>query len=242
MMPINRTKEEIVAAVSQSYSYTEVLRKLKKSPSGSAHIAIKLEIECLGMSVSHFDRYRSFRDEKGHFLIGAPALPLSEVMTEASTYSRGALKARLYKEGLKTPICEICGQDENWKGVKIALILDHINGVRNDHRLENLRIVCPNCNAGLPTHCGRKHPVGWVKPESERIDKRIGNHKPILTTRKIERPPYEQLLQEIRDLGYVGTGRRYGVTDNSIRKWVRNYEGSYTTTSHNPDIETHTSS
>jgi HNH endonuclease len=38
----------------------------------------------------------------------------------------------------------------------MALILDHINGVRDDNRLENLRIVCPHCAATFETHCGRK--------------------------------------------------------------------------------------
>ena len=41
----------------------------------------------------------------------------------------------------------------------MALILDHINGIGNDHRLENLRIVCPNCAGTLDTHCGRKPPA-----------------------------------------------------------------------------------
>jgi len=49
--------------------------------------------------------------------------------------------------------CEKCGQDEWWYGKRMALILDHINGDNSDHRIVNLRIVCPNCNATLPTHC-----------------------------------------------------------------------------------------
>jgi hypothetical protein len=40
----------------------------------------------------------------------------------------------------------------------MALILDHINGIGNDHRMDNLRIVCPNCAATLDTHCGRNLP------------------------------------------------------------------------------------
>jgi hypothetical protein len=42
--------------------------------------------------------------------------------------------------------------------------------------------------------------------------------------RKVERPSYEQLLQEVEELNYSGTGRKYGVTDNSIRKWIKKYE------------------
>lgn len=47
--------------------------------------------------------------------------------------------------------CEICGTEE-WKGLPIPLILDHINGRASDDRLENLRLVCPNCDAQLPTY------------------------------------------------------------------------------------------
>lgn len=74
-------------------------------------------------------------------------------MVENSNYSRQSLKRRLYNTGLKERECELCGQGEEWMGKRMSLILDHINGINNDNRLENLRIVCPNCNATLPTHC-----------------------------------------------------------------------------------------
>jgi HNH endonuclease len=68
---------------------------------------------------------------------------------------RGSLKRRLYATGLKQRRCELCGQGEDWRGRPMALILDHINGVATDNRIENLRIVCPNCASTLDTHCGR---------------------------------------------------------------------------------------
>jgi transposase-like protein len=42
--------------------------------------------------------------------------------------------------------------------------------------------------------------------------------------RKVARPVYEQLLAEIEAMGYMAVGRKYGVSDNAVRKWVRFYE------------------
>ena len=50
--------------------------------------------------------------------------------------------------------CKECGQGDVWKGKKLTLELDHINGINNDHRLENLRFLCPNCHTQMPTNKG----------------------------------------------------------------------------------------
>ena len=42
-------------------------------------------------------------------------------------------------------------------------------------------------------------------------------------SRKVDRPSFEDLKEDINNLGYSGTGRKYGVSDNSIRKWIKNY-------------------
>lgn len=127
-----------------------------------------------------------------------------------SAYSRGRLKQRLFEEGLKERHCELCGQDESWRGRSMSLVLDHINGIPDDNRLANLRIVCPNCAATLS--CGSR----W---DRARLRGRAQTH-----LRKAERPPYEQLLAEIEATGYCAVGRKYGVSDNAVRKWVRFYE------------------
>lgn len=69
-------------------------------------------------------------------------------------YQRRGIKTRLVKEGYKKYQCEMCGVSE-WMGIKIGLELDHINGDCYDHRLENLRILCPNCHATTSTYRGK---------------------------------------------------------------------------------------
>jgi transposase-like protein len=32
------------------------------------------------------------------------------------------------------------------------------------------------------------------------------------------------LLREVHAVGYLATGRRHGVSDNAVRKWLRQYE------------------
>ncbi len=44
--------------------------------------------------------------------------------------------------------------------------------------------------------------------------------------RKVERPPIEKLKSEVENFGYSATGRKYGVSDNSIRKWIKNFSDS----------------
>lgn len=133
--------------IKNSFTYIECLKKLGINNYGSSYNTIKKYIKKYDIDVSHFidpeDQIKSLKIEKD----------LKEYLVEHSTYSRKNLKKRLYKEGLKERKCELCGQDENWKGKHMSLILDHINGVNDDCRYENLRIVCPNCNATLDTHC-----------------------------------------------------------------------------------------
>jgi len=61
------------------------------------------------------------------------------------------LRLKLIREGIKQHQCEICNLSV-WNEQPISLELDHINGVRNDNRLENLRVICPNCHSQTPTY------------------------------------------------------------------------------------------
>ena len=52
--------------------------------------------------------------------------------------------------------CVLCGQNNIWNGKKLVLQLDHKNGNNKDNRIENLRILCPNCHTQTETYCRNK--------------------------------------------------------------------------------------
>lgn len=82
------------------------------------------------------------------------ARSLDEILVKDSNYSTYWLSQRLRSESILPAECSRCGLSE-WQGEPITLELDHVNGVRDDHRLSNLRFLCPNCHALTPTWRGR---------------------------------------------------------------------------------------
>ena len=147
---VSYDKNKLEEIILTSFSYREVLTKLNKSKSGPQYKILRKYINKWNISIEHFDTHYRLKETKKN---GIKNFPIEHWLQVGSNIASSSLKEKIYKEGLKERECEICGQGEEWMGQKMSLILDHINGVNDDNRLENLRIVCPNCNATLPTHC-----------------------------------------------------------------------------------------
>lgn len=80
----------------------------------------------------------------------------SEVFVPESSFPRHRLKERIINQNMILYECEICLNKGQWMDKPLVLILDHINGINNDNRLENLRFVCSNCDSQLPTYKNRR--------------------------------------------------------------------------------------
>jgi hypothetical protein len=212
--------------IKSSKTLSDVARLLGLEPSKGNRDTIKKYIKEYNLDISHFEylsgNSNNFKKKN-----------IDDILTNKVTYSSSnTLKKRLYKEGLKKNVCEECGQTEEWFGKKISLILDHKNGINSDNRLDNLRILCPNCNAALETHCSKNKTIyrDYIGKNWNCIDCGIDITKNAkrcikcdsIKQRKVERPNREQLLLDVSELGYVGTGKKYGVSDNCIRKWIKN--------------------
>lgn len=81
--------------------------------------------------------------------------PDEEVFVENSTYARNLIRKRILKKELIDYHCAICRIGPKWNNKPMPLILDHVNGVNNDHRIKNLRFVCSNCDTQLSTYKSR---------------------------------------------------------------------------------------
>ena len=141
------SEEELLEQlVSESNSLSEILRKQGKAVSGNACKILKEKLEKYNIEYSFSQNYSKNLKKK----------PIEYYLQENIKCDSQKLKKRLIKEGLKKDICECCGQDTTWNGKPLVLQLDHINGDHHDNRLENLRIVCPNCHSQTDTFCTRK--------------------------------------------------------------------------------------
>ena len=199
------------AAIANSTCWADALRYLGYPVKGANYRTLQKWARRWVIETDHFDpdvgRRRAARKLQ---------IPLDEVLVENSTYNRFNLKRRLVESGLLESRCELCGQDEHWNGRLMSLVLDHINGVSNDNRLENLRMVCANCAATLDTHCGRNLPRERVCPGCAQmfvprnIRHRYCSQKcwgvvkgnalrgvAVPERRKVERPSYDQLMADV---------------------------------------------
>lgn len=203
--------------VQESNSIAECERRLGyNSISGSVSELIKKRIVELSIDVSHFTKYQAERTPENIFI-------------ENSTASQRTLRKYYFLGKYTEYICSICKQEPFWNGKELTLILDHVNGINNDDRFENLRWVCPNCNQQLDT-TGSKNIKRRVK-KTFCVD--CGIEISVNSTRcqscsakaAVKMPPItrEKLKELIRKTPFSQIGREYGVSDNAIRKWCVKY-------------------
>lgn len=145
--------DQLIRAVRESFSIRQVIKKLGLIPAGGNYGQIHKYIKELELDTSHFKGRGWNKGMKG---IGKPLIPLSDILVEHSHYQSFKLKKRLLKKEILEPKCQDCGWAKYSEDGRLPLELDHINGNGRDNRLENLRILCPNCHSLKKTHRRRK--------------------------------------------------------------------------------------
>ncbi|MBP6931120.1 MAG: HNH endonuclease [Candidatus Pacebacteria bacterium] len=146
------SETQLKDAVKSSKSYRNVISLLGLRPTGGNYDQVKKYINQYGFSTKHFtgkvwNKGLKFPDRN--------YIELKDILVLNSTYQSHKLKKRLFSVKLKEPKCEECGWARISPDGRLPLELDHINGNRHDNRIDNLRILCPNCHSMQSTHRGK---------------------------------------------------------------------------------------
>lgn len=146
------SKDELSDIVKNSTSFCEILKKINVAPVGGNVNTLKRRLNEEKIDFSHIPL--GIKSNLGR-KFDVEILTYDDLFVENCEHSRHALKRYIIKNNLIPYKCDICGNEGVWNNKPLVLILDHINGIRNDNRIENLRFLCPNCNAQQETFAGK---------------------------------------------------------------------------------------
>jgi len=142
--------------INESSTIVEVLNKLGLSPYNGNHRTLRARIVEENIDMSVFDsNHKEWLKSKTKNATLSRYRTNDEIFVVNSDFQRRCLKDRIIKEKLKEYKCQECANAGRWCGKELSLQLDHINGINNDNRLENLRFLCPNCHSQCPTYGGK---------------------------------------------------------------------------------------
>ncbi|PWI10345.1 HNH endonuclease [Streptomyces sp. NWU339] len=149
------TRDVLQAAVSVSTSVYEVLRHLGLEVVGGQHAHISRRIKAYGIDTSHFTPVvRTERQRYNQRRRTAAEILVEDTSDHARRIPSSRLKRAFRELGLGER-CALCGIGPVWLGEPLPLEVDHIDGNWRNNRIENLRLLCPNCHSTTDTYRGR---------------------------------------------------------------------------------------
>lgn len=223
-------EESLREAVKKCLTRNQVLLYLKLNNSSSSYKILNNNLNKYNIDISHFlsaSERICLSFQKGSLYESSN----ESIFISNSSTPRATLRKRVLRDNLIKYQCSLCDHNDMWRGKKMSLILDHIDGDRYNNILTNLRFVCPNCNATLDTHCLGKRD-SRKKINSKKVDRRTKRYNKITTgseykprpqIRKVERPSKEELIILIKSNTWRSLGKKFGVSDVAVRKWAKLY-------------------
>ncbi|MCA6095804.1 HNH endonuclease [Streptomyces sp. SCA3-4] len=146
------TRQILESAVAASSNMHDVLRHLGLEVVGGHHTHISRRIRAFGIDTSHFD-------SRGRSSHGRRQRTPDELLVEQGpAHARREQSSRLKRAMLALGItnrCALCGIEPMWQGHPLPLEVDHLDGDWRNNRIDNLRLLCPNCHSTTDTYRGR---------------------------------------------------------------------------------------
>lgn len=231
------SKEQITEVIQQGKSRNDCLILLGLNPLTGANIRwLSSFIKIEDLQTSH---WLGLAHAAGTTHNRAIRKPLKELLSEGTNISNNQ-KKRLIKEGILKNKCYECGIS-SWRDKPLSLHLDHINGCHSDNRLENLRILCPNCHSQTETYCKAKS--SFIKEKKKSAPKistfprfctdcnisisaaalRCKSCKAKSQETKIVWPPIGELRKRLEQSNYSSLARELSVTASAIKKRLKNH-------------------
>ena len=145
------TDKQLKEALVSSFTISKVIQKLGLTIRPGNYYTVKKYITKLGLDTSHIVG-------KAHGTSGfREMIPTEQLLVKNCKHARQWIKKRILKYNLLENKCSLCDQKPIWQEKVLIMVLDHINGINNDYRIENLRFLCPNCNSQQKTFCRKKN-------------------------------------------------------------------------------------
>ena len=212
------TDDQLTIAVKNSITITGVLDALNIARSGNSAKTIRDNIKRLKLDISHWKKRSQTCikpiDNNNIFIINSHA-------------SVSHIRRIVLKQNIKKYKCKIC-KISSWQNKPITLQLDHINGIKSDNRLENLRWLCQNCHSQTENWGSKKRANKCLncKTKISSKAKRCNSCANKTTPRKtkIKWPNLKELKYMTDKYGFSKTGRILGISDNAIRKTIKKLE------------------
>ena len=222
--------QEFQELLDTSNSFVDILIKVGLDPYNGNHKTLNHRIKEEGFDISVLEKNRKkSRDNHMKSLLEKKTYRLEDILVENSKHGSHHLKNKLISQNILKNECSICKNNGEWFGKKLSLQLDHINGINNDNRLENLRLLCPNCHSQTETFSGKRHKkYNFCKDCGEKVQKKsIRCFKCSSKNNGINQRKFEVSKEELKNLiatyPMTKVGKILGVSDNAVRKRCKSF-------------------